>query len=1676
MFLRASKTEAEEAGIETEGMAESVSKLRAEIESLSGVDIMLDDKTYKSTYQILKEISEVWEKLSDVTQANILEKLGGKRNANVVASIIENFDVAEQSLQTSINSAGSALEENDKYLNSIEGHINKLTVAYEDLSTTIIQSDLIKLGTDFLTGTVGLLNEIFKVGSGFPALIATIAGSLSALKNIGIFHREDLETFFGGVFNGGIKSRYYQNLLPGDTSDKLNLLVTKFKNLGTVSGDTRQQLDAIIADAQKLGGSSLANSFSDLAREGKYAQASLQGVYEVMFKDTKGLSNVSNIIATYNKLGNNTGQLSEGQIALANAIGKTNTNLGNYLNNVGAGQASMVRYGASLVAAKVKTIGLTVATSALNAVVGMLAGVIANLIVQLLTLPWKLAEEAKQAHEEAAKSAKEEISALQDLYKTYLDVSKGVKEGTKSKEELSETTDNLNSKLKLEGEYLDNLIEKYGSYEKAVKVSLAENLLSKVPSLQQFTSDQYDSLKDYIFHANLHTSSAFDVGAFDNELNKWLINWNQKNNNKLSQVSHAGDGLASPFHYIVVSEGKTPEEHAKSELETLNKLIQDMLQSGFKNTDAYSKLIARQTELQKVYDTYYQSLTKSNTNAWQGIQYMYEAINDIPTSYDEYVKYREDMYKFAEDNYKEYFEGTEEDIKDAMSDVLLSDKNYKQFEERFENSKHEIDKYINYLKESGQALTEGQKQIIAQFVSGLTDDELIAATKIPDLFDNGLEGASKKIQDWMRNPDNKILLGSAGELKELNESIDSAFSNQSTIKSAYDKIKEGSSLTSDEVRKLMDVCSEAFPEINSLFEQTADGWTISAIDLLKANDAVIKNTKDSVQKYIENYQEVIDLYESRKVDDRGYWQDVGVTSEQYEEAKNQASAWTLVLEMLDAALKENEEELEKYNDTLKYTQTLNSMLGSLNTANSLLDSWANTDQWKKEFSDIANAMAEAFPKNNRIQDAARKWVLDSTRSNAQRLVELFAQAYQTDLDNFNRYNHEKLDDEDEWSEWIEDNTAFVEEFKSAYSIDLANIATYKKAREELLKANDFDPFSAEAKAFNEGALKEFDEATSYFASLLGDYNPFNSDSSGTDSTDSDYSKKLDKIKRANTGTIESEKELIAKWRQLNEETYKNTDIEKYEENLQEIEDYIKGLTDLLDGYLDKWGKLNDYDENSIASRQAYLDEFRRINYETYGSSGSVFYNLDTYEKNLADQAKYEADILQMQFERGLTSYEDYMSGIRAIRDKYVDRNGDHLLDMSFVSGYEDIDKYYDKRLDALQKANDKSLEAERQYVAAWKALNKELYEGVDVTKYEENLKSVAEYELELLGRMYEKGFITAKEYFDKVQALWNENSDILGQNTQYEWLEEAWKNRAGDEKLYWEQQKELATQYYDAEIKKLQDVKDEEEKVKQAEELRLNLIKARQKLEDARKQKNQLVFHDGTFEYMADQEAILSAEEEVANALEEIRKNELQEQIDILTEQKDEALLFYDNVIGLLDYYINGTRQIKSSDSEIIDKALNSTSGDYYMKLLRGEISLDEVKESFKQQFLPETTDKSKSESTSKDSGLISSIKKVTDALTSLDTTGLMRLVSSFLNDTPSEDKIGLDNSYVQEAVTSAINNVYNSNNIANDNSVNVGDIHMTIQGGTSEDMLKQFANKLSSAISSLTPRAAAKS
>ena len=70
MRIRGATTELEAAGESTEGMAESTAALRKEVMALAGVDIMQDEDSFKSTYQILDELSTKWSDLTDIQQAN----------------------------------------------------------------------------------------------------------------------------------------------------------------------------------------------------------------------------------------------------------------------------------------------------------------------------------------------------------------------------------------------------------------------------------------------------------------------------------------------------------------------------------------------------------------------------------------------------------------------------------------------------------------------------------------------------------------------------------------------------------------------------------------------------------------------------------------------------------------------------------------------------------------------------------------------------------------------------------------------------------------------------------------------------------------------------------------------------------------------------------------------------------------------------------------------------------------------------------------------------------------------------------------------------------------------------------------------------------------------------------------------------------------------------------------------------------------------------------------------------------------------------------------------------------------------------------------------------------------------------------------------------------------------
>ena len=117
----------------------------------------------------------------------------------------------------------------------------------------------------------------------------------------------------------------------------------------------------------------------------------------------------------------------------------------------------------------------------------------------------------------------------------------------------------------------------------------------------------------------------------------------------------------------------------------------------------------------------------------------------------------------------------------------------------------------NQLQRAKAKFVEGKfnAKPISDFLEKLTPRELDIAMKIPDLFDEGLEGATKKIREWEKN--NPITLTVAFDNEEFDKKIEeatksvSAFtSSQKDLNSALEEQKEHGQLSASTMQSLID--------------------------------------------------------------------------------------------------------------------------------------------------------------------------------------------------------------------------------------------------------------------------------------------------------------------------------------------------------------------------------------------------------------------------------------------------------------------------------------------------------------------------------------------------------------------------------------------------------------------------------------------------------------------------------------------------------------------------------------------------------------------------------------------------------------------------------------------------------------------------------------------------------
>ena len=150
-----------------------------------GVDILDENGNYRNTYSILKDISEIYSEIQKQDKAMgtnraqaLIEELAGKNRSNILSSLLTNGSLLEQVKETSEHSDNSALEENQKYLESTEAKIAQLQTQLQELATVTINSDMFKGVIDTATAFLNIVTQILDK---LP-LLSTAIGGLAGFK------------------------------------------------------------------------------------------------------------------------------------------------------------------------------------------------------------------------------------------------------------------------------------------------------------------------------------------------------------------------------------------------------------------------------------------------------------------------------------------------------------------------------------------------------------------------------------------------------------------------------------------------------------------------------------------------------------------------------------------------------------------------------------------------------------------------------------------------------------------------------------------------------------------------------------------------------------------------------------------------------------------------------------------------------------------------------------------------------------------------------------------------------------------------------------------------------------------------------------------------------------------------------------------------------------------------------------------------------------------------------------------------------------------------------------------------------------------------------------------------------------------------------------------------------
>lgn len=610
MRLRGMKGELQDLGEETDSNVENLSQMQGKVLNLTQgkVNIFDDAGNFKSTYEIMQSIADVYDDLNDTDKADLLETIAGKNRANEVASLIQNWNRVTQATESAENSTGSAMEEQEKYADSLQGRLNSLASSLQTISNSALDSGFLKGLISGATGAINAVNKIIETFDTIPTVVGAASIAMSAfgkgifktvvdetgkskielngwVKNIGSSLKEVVNGFgqaFDGTFNkfnakfrnakenvdfnsvkfkGAFGGRSFVGTLDNDIA-KLNEFKILMKSLQDESNDRQIDVGAVIAQSMS-GASNAAKDFAkswDLSNEalGNFSKKQIEAT-GVISKTATSMSNAKNIISSYNNLIDGTGKT---QQKFASSVSTFNPKLGDYLSGLKGAQGSLAGYGVQLGIATVKTLALEAATMAMSTALTMVIGAVVSIGINAL-MSW-------------ANHAQEVADKVKDIRTEYSNQKKSLRETKTTIDSVSDSYAKLSKHVDTAtNKNIDLNTEEYEKY-----LDIVNKIGDAVPSL----------IKGYDDQGNAILSCAGNIDKLTEAYDKL----EKKNNNKI--IDNAKDTAEDAKNNAKTLKTDKMTRDAEKQLEKLMKGSKN-LKEDIENLDSEDRIaIANQLE------------------------------------------------------------------------------------------------------------------------------------------------------------------------------------------------------------------------------------------------------------------------------------------------------------------------------------------------------------------------------------------------------------------------------------------------------------------------------------------------------------------------------------------------------------------------------------------------------------------------------------------------------------------------------------------------------------------------------------------------------------------------------------------------------------------------------------------------------------------------------------------------------------------------------------------------------------------------------------------------------------------------------------------------------------------------------------------------------------------------